>query len=225
MIPAQTALVIAAHPDDEVLGAGGFMAHYPGTSVLLLTNGSMEEASRLGDYDERAKAKLAAAEDSAVLLSAIVTRVGEWADQMLTLSPALRHFIERAIQEVRPSVVLTHSPTDLNQDHRVVAEAVAVACRPYSSSGTTVKWLLGFEVDALSLPGLPPAYPSLSLPLSEPDLALKLAALHRYAEAACLRDWPHPRSLQAIEHGARWAGAAIGHPAAERYHLLWGQLP
>jgi hypothetical protein len=61
-------------------------------------------------------------------------------------------------------------------------------------------------------------------PLSESELDRKRAALAVYHEAGALRDWPHPRSLQAIIAGARALGSSQGLHAAEAFTLLWGHL-
>jgi hypothetical protein len=53
--------------------------------------------------------------------------------------------------------------------------------------------------------------------ISALTLERKLAALDAYA--AELRDWPHPRSRQGVEHLARWRGATVGVEAAEAFML------
>lgn len=220
MIPSP-ALIVAAHPDDEVLGAGGFTARHPGTMIAVVSEGTSREA---GDVGARLAAKRRATLEAALLLGGRVVAEGDFEDQRLQLVPELVGWIERVVRESGPVSILTHSPRDLNQDHRVVAEAVAVAARPYSAAGAGVKMLLGFHVDPRPAPWAEASAPRLFLRLTEDDLRRKLAALGCYAEAGAMRDWPHPRSLEAVRHHAHWLGSTIGAPAAEAYDLVWGEI-
>jgi LmbE family N-acetylglucosaminyl deacetylase len=126
--------------------------------------------------------------------------------------------IERVLDRSKPIIVYTHHAGDVNVDHRRVHEAVITACRP--QPGQCVRQLLFFETLSST-----EWRPSASLPAFEPQwfidisdtLALKLQAMAAYAPE--LRAFPHPRSLAAIEHLARWRGASIGLPAAEAFVL------
>jgi LmbE family N-acetylglucosaminyl deacetylase len=97
-------------------------------------------------------------------------------------------------------------------------EAVVTACRPQLDH--PVKTLLCFEVPSSTewqLPGSAPAFtPNWFVNISD-TLDRKLAALDAYA--AELRDWPHPRSRQGVEHLAHWRGATVGVDAAEAFIL------
>ena len=126
--------------------------------------------------------------------------------------------VEALIEQHRPATVFTHHADDLNIDHRRVHQAVMTACRP--QRGHPVRTLLCFEVPSStewqpSGSGAPFA-PNWFVDISD-TLARKLAALDAYA--AELRDWPHPRSRQGVEHLARWRGATVGCEAAEAFML------
>lgn len=226
-IPADAhCLIVAAHPDDEVLLAGGFMAHHPGCSVAIVSEGTSterlaaDEDSHYGLLERKRRATVKAAQ----VLNSITVREGEFPDQQLELTRPLQNWIESVIEENRPDVVITHLSTELNRDHRIVAEAVTVACRPFCATGQTVKLVLGASVDVMQLSGLSALAGPLVLPLTEQELQSKLAACRAYEAAGAMRDWPHPRSLTAIEVLARATGFRIGVAAAEAYTLLWGQL-
>ena len=122
------------------------------------------------------------------------------------------------IAEHQPSTVFTHHPGDMNVDHRCVHEAVVTACRP--QPGNLVKTLLLFEVPSSTewqTPWTAPVFaPNWFVEISQ-TLERKLAALDVYA--AEMRPWPHPRSLQGVEHLARWRGASSGVDAAEAFVL------
>lgn len=219
-------LVIAAHPDDEVLGAGGLMATYPGACVVIVSEGTSNETPEPGPdyvcYDVRLDMKRYATRAACQVLQSVLIREGDFRDQQMELKPPLTRWIEQILTEIRPTTVVTHCPTDLNSDHRVVAEAVAIATRPFTNPGSTVSWLLGFHVDVEDTPWSASRYPTLALPLDESALRRKLDALRCYAKE--MRPWPHPRSFEAIEHHARWCGSVIGVPAAEPYMLIRGVL-
>ena len=214
-------LVIAAHPDDEVLGAGGLMATYPGCSVAIASDGTEAEYSP-EPYRDRRDARWLSAREAAKCLGSIIVREGDFIDQQMKLSRYLVEWTETIVREIRPTLVLTHNPTDLNSDHRVVTEAVAIATRPYARTGDGVRALLGFSVDTMPMPSLHQQCPQLLLELSAKALEMKLEALSCYASQ--MRDWPHPRSYKAIEYQARWLGATVGISAAEPYTLIWGVM-
>lgn len=126
--------------------------------------------------------------------------------------------IERVLAQCSPTVVYTHHAGDVNIDHARTHHAVIAACRPQPGRG--IRRLLFFETPS-STEWRPPG----SLPVFAPNwfmdisdtLEAKLEAMRAYA---CeLREFPHPRSLAAIEHLARWRGASSGLAAAEAFEL------
>jgi LmbE family N-acetylglucosaminyl deacetylase len=127
--------------------------------------------------------------------------------------------VESAIHEVRPDTVYVHHAGDVNIDHRRLHEAAVAACRP--QPGHPVRRLLSFETPSSTEwtpPGsLPPFQPAVFV-----DIATfwprKLAGLEVYRQE--MRPWPHPRSVGAIEHLARWRGATVGVEMAEAFMLL-----
>lgn len=143
---------------------------------------------------------------------------GDWPDNRMDRSPRLEIIkdVEGSIEIFCPSIVYTHHGSDCNIDHRVVNDAVVVACRP--RPGFPVKRLLFFEVPSStewSL-GREPFQPNYFMDISE-TLDTKLLALSRYESE--VRDFPHPRSHEAIASMARWRGAAIGVESAEAFVL------
>ena len=126
--------------------------------------------------------------------------------------------VEERIEKLQPDVVVTHHAGDLNIDHQITHQAVITACRP--QPGQTVKRILSFEVPSATQWQSPtignPFVPNWFEDISE-SLDLKMEALHAYQSE--MREWPHPRSLRAVEHLARWRGALVGCEVAEAFML------
>jgi len=126
--------------------------------------------------------------------------------------------VEESVMRLRPSLVLTHHSRDLNVDHRVVHQAVLTACRPLPDQ--PVRELLFFEVASSTEWGSPRG-PDAFAPNCFYDidryLERKAAALREYASE--MREFPHARSIEAIEHLARWRGASVGRRAAEAFEV------
>ena len=106
----------------------------------------------------------------------------------------------------------------MNVDHRVLHDAVIAACRPQQQQ--SVKNLLFFEVPS-STEWRPAASGMYFTPNYFYDvtdfMVQKLEALRAYKPE--LRSFPHPRSIEAVEHLARWRGAMVGCAAAEAFML------
>jgi LmbE family N-acetylglucosaminyl deacetylase len=224
----KSVLIVAAHPDDEVLGCGGTIAKLAqggaAVHVAFLADGVF---SREGDKSTRQNeldARQGAAKKACQILGVKAVTFGKFSDNRMdsvVLLDVVR-LVESLVAEYRPDTVFTHHAGDVNVDHRRAHEAVVTACRP--QTGHPVKSLLCFEVPSSTewqLPGSAPVFaPNWFVDVSA-TLERKLAALDAYA--AELRAWPHPRSRRGVEHLARWRGATVGVDAAEAF-LLGRQL-
>jgi LmbE family N-acetylglucosaminyl deacetylase len=219
---AKNVLVVAAHPDDEILGCGATMARHAAegdrVTVLLMADGvgarNPENATvALAERQGAArKANKILGVDEVTLLT--------YPDNRMDTAALLDivQDMEKVIRQCTPEVVYTHHSGDVNIDHRLVSEAVVVACR--SSPGFSVRQLLFFET-ASSTEWRPPVSgmsfaPNYFVNISS-YLALKLQALEVYSEE--LRAFPHPRSKTAVAHLAAWRGATVGVEAAEAFEL------
>jgi LmbE family N-acetylglucosaminyl deacetylase len=219
-------VVVAAHPDDEVLGCGGTIARMArqgsAVHVLLMADGeSSRSSSRDRSVDPgRLMARKAAAERACAILGCASLKLLDLPDNRMDGLDLLDvvHQIEAVLKHHRPSSVLTHHAGDVNIDHRVVHDAVIAACRPQPDH--SVKKLLFFEVPS-STEWRPPGSASVFAPNWFVDisttLAQKLEALAAYDTE--MRAFPHPRSHEAIEALAKWRGASIGVKAAEAFIL------
>ena len=224
---SKSVLVIAAHPDDEVLGCGGTIARHAEAGdqvqVLIVAEGA---TSRLQQRDRgQASDELSALGQAARKAGAILGVAGvellDCPDNRLDSLDRLDliKLIEVRMERHQPQVVYVHHAGDVNVDHRRLHEAVITACRP--TPGQPVRRLLSFEV-ASSTEWQPPG----SAPPFQPNWFVDITAqwprkrdaLAAYASE--MRAWPHARSIEALEHLARWRGAQVGVEAAEAFCLL-----
>ena len=220
-------LVVAAHPDDEVLGCGGAIARHADSGdqvqVLIVAEGStsrQQERDRAQVRDELS-ALAKAAQTAGSILGAAGVELLDLPDNRLDSLDRLDLVkrIEQCVQCHQPGCVYVHHAGDVNVDHRRLHEAVVTACRP--SPGHVVKRLLSFEVASSTewqVPGSAPAFqPNWFVDISA-QWERKREALEAYASE--MRSWPHARSLEAVEHLARWRGSQVGVDAAEAFCLL-----
>ncbi|MFK5986844.1 MAG: PIG-L family deacetylase [Pseudomonadota bacterium] len=215
-------LVIVAHPDDEIIGCGGTIAKHINqgdkVAVLYVADG---ETSRLAIETQSVaiSRRYENAENIKQLLGLQQVLFLGFADQRLDVLPFLDlvQFIEKVIFEQKPSTIYTHFSDDLNLDHQLVYRAVMTACRPVPDF--FVREIYSFEVASST------EWNSSNQKTFRPNhvvditdfLAIKQQALRIYDKE--IRDFPHARSYQAIEHMAKLRGAQFGLYAAEVFQV------
>lgn len=219
-------LVVAAHPDDEVLGCGGSIARHitlgDVVHVMILAEGitardvQRDRAIRNDELDDLSKRTLHA---HAILGTTQVTTYELPDNRMDSLDRLdIVKLVEQKIREFKPDTVYTHHAGDVNVDHRYVHEAVVTACRPLP--GFSVRQLLFFEIASSTewqVPGAAPLFmPTWFIQISD-QLDKKMQALAAYGSE--MRQFPHPRSLEGLTYLARWRGATVGVPAAEAFMI------
>jgi N-acetylglucosamine malate deacetylase 1 len=224
---SRTVLVLAAHPDDEVIGVGGTIARHAAMNeevhvVVAAEGATARDPKRDTDRRRAELEELRAASRKAIgILGGSSVRFLGLPDNrcdsvdLLDLVQA----VEAVVAELKPQIVYVHHAGDVNIDHRVLHQAAFTACRP--QPGHPVKRLLSFET-ASSTEWAPAG----SLPAFQPTVYVdidkfwprKRAALEAYRSE--MREWPHPRSLAGIEHLGRWRGASAGVGMAEAFMLM-----
>lgn len=216
-------LVIAAHPDDEVLGAGASIARWldEGRKLQIAILG--EGATSREPFSRGAVAVLErTAIEAARRLGAAPPRFLGLPDNRFDTLPLLDivQRVESLIEEFQPELVLTHHGGDLNVDHALTFRAVLTALRPMQ--GTRVRELRTFEIASSTewaFARFEPAFrPNCFVDVSA-TLQRKLDAMECYESEA--RAFPHPRSSQALEALARTRGAQAGFEAAEAFETIW----
>jgi LmbE family N-acetylglucosaminyl deacetylase len=212
--------VIAAHPDDELLGAGGTLARHvlAGDEVHAIVvadgAGSRYPAELVSTLEKQARR-------AAEVIGFTSLRFLSLPDQRLDTVPLieLTQRLEGVLDEIGPGAVYTHFPEDVNADHGAVARCAWTACRPYARP--EVRKFAVFETPsstewAWPMPGTD-FRPSLYVDVTD-TLEVKVAAMECYETE--LRDYPHPRSSRALRERAAYWGSHIGRPAAEPFVVL-----
>ena len=218
-------LVVVAHPDDEVLGCGGTIARHTrqGDEVycLLLGEGITSRYSQQGKVKEELKQLKLEAEQAAEILGIKKVFFKDFPDNRFDSIPLLTivKAIEKVKREIRPAIVYTHHQGDLNIDHQLTFRAVLTACRPLK--GETVKEIYSFEVPSSTEWSSPDTrnyfVPNVFVDISE-TFDKKIEALGAYRGE--IREYPHPRSPEALRAIAMRWGSTVGCEAAEAFQLV-----
>lgn len=250
MIHARSVLVVVAHPDDEVLGCGGYLAHLVGRVADHRAHMSQAGPDRWLDADaplpdvhvliladgEASRDPLALDAQARVLARERMTRAalgalgvaappefGRLADQRLDEVALLdlARLVEAAVARHRPDLVITHHAGDLNLDHALVARATLTACRPLATS--PVRAVMAMEVPSATEWGFGTTGAAFQPDTFVPiDVDRKLAAMACYAPE--MRAHPHPRSAESIRALAVMRGGQAGMPAAEGFSTIWSRI-
>jgi LmbE family N-acetylglucosaminyl deacetylase len=202
---SRTVIVIAAHPDDEVLGAGGtLLRHTLDGDVVHAFVVCEGESLRYEGRPVGLATHMRAAAD--ILRFASITPLG-FPDQSLDVTPLtkLTATFEAHFARLQPHIIYTHYWGDLNRDHRAIAEAVVVAARP---TDRNVEEILGFETPSSTEWTVPNHFqPQQFVDISR-TLDDKLRAMACYTSET--RAFPHPRSLEHLrQRAAYWGGVAM----------------
>lgn len=215
-------LVIAPHPDDEILGVGATIAKYIANKnevyICITTRGAMplfdEDSVRIVRSEAAKAHKLLGVKETIFL---------DFPSVMLEQVPRYRinDEIVKVIQKVKPDVVYIPHFGDMQKDHQIIAEASMVAVRPkyehrikevyaYETLSET-EWNNPHSSNAF----MPNVYSDISNYLDK-----KLEAMECFESQ--LSDFPNPRSLEAIEALAKYRGSTINVKAAEAFVLIRG---
>ncbi|OHB70611.1 MAG: GlcNAc-PI de-N-acetylase [Planctomycetes bacterium RBG_16_43_13] len=219
-------LVIAAHPDDEVLGCGATIAMHAKKGdevhVVILAEGVTSRDDRRDPKGRKSElSELSKAAHSAnKILGVKSLTLHDFPDNRMDSLDRLDviKVVEQLIDKYCPETVYTHHAGDVNVDHRIIHEAVVTACRPIPSQ--PVKILLFFEIPS-STEWQTPCSAASFIPNWFVDVSstmdAKLQALVAYNSE--MRSWPHARSIEAVTHLVKWRGATVGSEAAEAFVL------
>lgn len=219
-------LVVAAHPDDEVLGCGGTIARLAREGhevhIAILGEGMTSRYQQREDADRKALETL---HDSsrrvAKLIGAKNLSLHNLPDNKFDTVPLLDvvKIVETIVKEVQPRVVYTHHGGDLNIDHAVTSRAVLTATRPVA--GCSVRELLAFEVPSSTewaFQQHAPVFRANVFMDIQGTIEAKIKAMDLYEGE--MRPFPHPRSALALRAIAQRWGSVVGVAYAEAFELV-----
>ena len=224
MLTHKNVLVVAAHPDDETLGAGGAVARLAGAgarvSILILGEGVTSRQQRRAPalVETELSSLRAQAQEAGRLLGAARVIHENLPDNRFDGVELLDiiKIVERAGAEVMPTLVLTHHAGDLNIDHVLTHRAAMTAFRPLP--GRPPVSLYAFETPS-STEYSPPSLGAPFTPAAFMDIAgvieRKIAALKIY-DGETFAD-PHPRSPESVRTLAALRGRQSGTSFAEAF--------
>lgn len=220
----ETILIIAAHPDDEILGCGG-------TIGKLVNDGCDVYTFILGEgitsrYEKREKEKMKDEikelknhiKEANKILGVKKVFTLNFPDNRFDSVPLLDIIKEIEIikNQIKPDIIFTHCKGDLNIDHRKTYEAVLTATRPIKNE--TVKTIYSFEVLSSTEWNYPTIFsPNVFFNITE-SFEKKIDAMKCYKNE--LRKKIHPRSLEIIESNAKTWGSKVGVKYSEPFELI-----
>ena len=217
-------LIVAAHPDDEILGCAGTIAKLTKNGCVAHTlilgegmtsrdekrNRSMRE-SGIGKLKEQAM-------EANKIMGVKDVFMYDFPDNRFD-SIALIDIvkvIEKIKKELKPDTIFTHYENDLNIDHRITYNAVITATRPLSHE--TVRGIYSFEVLSSTEWNYPHQFcPNAFFDVKD-TLNNKIAAIKKYKSE--LKAFPHPRSTDGIRLRAEYWGMQIGLKYAEPFKIV-----
>lgn len=219
-------LVIAAHPDDEVLGCGGTIALMAQEShsvyIAILGEGMTSRYSKREEADQELLESLhTRSRQVAMLLGAKDIFMFNLPDNRFDTVPLLEvvKIIETLVERLKPQSIYTQHGGDLNVDHMMVYRATLTATRPMS--GGSVKQVYAYEVPSSTewafAQFAPVFQPNVFVDIGA-TLETKIQAMRMYESEA--RPFPHPRSPEALRAIAQRWGSVAGLLAAEAFCLV-----
>ncbi len=221
-------LLVVAHPDDEVLGSGATLHKLSKENkfdICIMCTEAKARAFR--PEDEELNADLDA---SAKFLGVNKKYEGDFPNIEMNTVPHLKlvQFIEKAIIESEADVVITHHPSDTNNDHLHTSLACQAAIRLFQRRSdvkplkelwfmevlSSTEWSVNTSINRFT--------PNLFVEVGEEGVAAKIKAMHMYR--GVMRDYPHPRSDEAIKGLAAYRGAQSGCNYAEAFECAFKRV-
>lgn len=214
-------LIVAAHPDDELLGMGATIAKIiqKGNNVylLFLATGVYARGRTISAKEELKELRKHTANAGKILgvkkKNIFFENYPDNAMDSVSILDVV-NTVESFIKKVKPSVIYTHHYNDLNIDHQLSFRAVLTASRPVKNNIDVIS----FEVPSSTEWNYPYLFsPNYFVDVSD-TYSLKLKAMQEYKNE--IRNYPHPRSLEVLDaYMTRW-GSVIGVKKAEAFEII-----
>lgn len=229
MFKNRKVMIVAAHPDDELLGLGASMHKLikedgVTTHVVILGEGitSRSDMRNVDDWKEELEKHHQNMYSAAKIIGYHSVKSYNFSDNRFDSHALLDivKVIEHEKENFQPDIIFTHHSGDLNIDHQITFQAVMTATRPMQ--GECVKAVITFETPSATewqaSSDLRHFSPNLFIEVSEDDLQAKVDAMAAYQYE--VREFPHPRSFGALRIMAQYRGYIVGKPLAEAFQII-----
>ena len=215
-------LCIVAHPDDEVLGIGGTLIKHVSygdrVDIIILSEG---EASKSVKIERNAK-RISNAKSCSNIIGSNLYKIFDFPDQQLDRISHLKIVkkIENCVEKLKPDIIYTHHPSDINSDHQITAHTTLVAVRPISYHKVVP------EIRCFETPSSTDQAPSVEPYIFKPNFYVcienvwkkKIEAINAYNRE--IKKYPHPRSIKSIESLAIKRGSEVNLKKAEAFYIV-----
>ena len=228
-------LVLAAHPDDEVLGMGGTIKKlskkgndikiiFMSTGILSRrkTESKVSKQVFTKDWMEKNESKLKSlrgdAKRAGKILGVNEIEFMDFPDNEMDIVSTLMitKSIENSIKDFKPNVIYTTPQNDVNVDHQKVFASTLVATRPYKNS--ILQEVISYEIPSSTEWFFPSQFsPNIFVDISK-EFTSKIKAIKAYKTE--IREFPHPRSIEALEVITKRWGSVSGFNYAEAFRLV-----
>lgn len=217
-------LVVVAHPDDEVLGAGATIhkliqnGHNVAVAIMVSQAAARKDLSDTLSDDER---------EALSIIGVEKTYHASFPNIKMNTVPHLElvQFIEKCIEDWNAEAIITHHPSDTNNDHVQTSYAVQAACRLFQrrENMPALKELLYMEVPSSTEWSFDTSAnrfsPNYFVEIGKGGVEIKIKALSAYK--GVMRPYPHPRSNEALEGLAAYRGVQAGCNYAEAFECAF----
>lgn len=213
-------LTVTAHPDDEVLGFGGSSSYLSSKGhqiVNCILSGSVDARVNRPELIELNKNIIKAQS----IIGAKSTILGDYPNIKFNTVPHLEivQFIESVIEKVEPDYIITHHPSDLNNDHYHTSIACQAAARLFQRKPLkSIKGLYYMEILSStdwSFSTESKFSPDTFIPIGKLGLEKKIEALIEYKDI--MRPYPHSRSRESLKSLAILRGSQAGREYCESF--------
>ena len=210
-------LIVAAHPDDEVLGCFGTVARlikegYEAYTLILGEGKTSRESGNTKSELATLREEINEANESIGIKQVFIDSFPDNRFDSVDLLDIVK-VISKVKEDVQPDIIFTHYEHDLNIDHRLTYQAVITATRPMADE--CVKEIYSFEILSSTEWNYPLSFsPDTYFDISD-TIESKITAMQAYISE--LREYPHPRSLEGIRLNARYRGMQVGKEYVEAF--------
>jgi len=217
-------LIVAAQPDDKILGLRGTIARLINAGLKAYTlilgeettsRDNKREISKRKNEMQQLKNNMFKANKIIGISKVFTINFSDNRFDSVSLLDIVKK-IEKIKNKIKPDTIFTHYRNDLNIDYRKTFEAVLTAARPMEDE--TVKTIYSFEILSSTEWNYPTTLsPNVFFDISN-YLDKKIDSMNCYK--AELRDFPHPRSVETISNNAKNWGSKVGLKYAEEFKLI-----